>query len=99
MTAQIAMLQGELHITVAAAESPIAIVARRDASIMLATTQLETAHENDEASSLAPAQANSALVGTIRAFWGLAIQVGHVLVTLGLRPLPIPYETEGIIAL
>jgi hypothetical protein len=60
---------------------------------------LERALEKEAASSLAVAQANSALVGTIRAFWGLAIQVRPTLVTMGLEPPPIPSELEGSIAL
>jgi hypothetical protein len=62
-------------------------------------TQLERALENEAASSLAAAQANSALVGTIRAFQGLAIQVRPVLVALSLEPTPTPTELEGNIAL
>jgi hypothetical protein len=71
------MLQGELCVAVAALESRAAIFADWDARIMLATTPLERALENKAAASLAAAQANSALVGTIRAFWGLAIQVSQ----------------------
>jgi hypothetical protein len=74
-------------------------VAERDASITLATTQLERALENKVASSLAVAQANSALVGTMRAFPGLAVQVRPALVTLGLKPPPIPSKPEGSIDL
>jgi hypothetical protein len=74
-------------------------VAEQDASITLAMTQLERALENEEASSLAAAQANSALVGTIRAFQGLAIQVRPVLVALSLEPTLTPAESEGNIAL
>jgi hypothetical protein len=39
------------------------------------------------------------LVGTILAFWGLAIQVRPALETLGLELPPIPSESEGNIAL
>jgi hypothetical protein len=99
LTAQIAALQGELHVAIAAAESCAAVVAERDAHIMLTTTQLKRALENEATSSLAAAQANSALVGIIRAFRGLAIQVRHVLETLGLEPPPIPSNSEGNIAL
>jgi hypothetical protein len=74
-------------------------MAERDAHITLATTQLERALENEAASSLAAAQANSALVGTNRAFRGLAIQVRPTLETLGLEPPLIPSESEGNIAL
>jgi hypothetical protein len=52
-----------------------AIVAEQDASIMLATTQLERARENEAASSLAAAPTNSTLADTIRAFRGLDVQV------------------------
>jgi hypothetical protein len=71
------MLQGELCVAIAALESRAAIVADRDARITLATTPLERALENKVAASLDVAQANSALVGTIRAFRGLAIQVSQ----------------------
>jgi hypothetical protein len=70
-------------------------VAEWDASITLAMTQLERALENKVASSLAMAQANSVLVSTMRAFQGLAVQVRPALVTLGLKPPPIPSEPEG----
>jgi hypothetical protein len=43
-------------------------MAEREASITLATTQLERALKNEAVSSLAAAQANSALVSTIHAF-------------------------------
>jgi hypothetical protein len=95
LTAQIAMLQGELCIMIAAAESYAAVVAERDAHITLATTQLERALENEAASSLTAAQANLVLVGNIRAFRGLAIQVRPALETMGLELPPIPYESEG----
>jgi hypothetical protein len=66
---------------------------------MLATTQLERALENEAASSIAAAHANSALVGTIHAFWGLVVQVRPTLVMLGLEPPSIPSELKGSIAL
>jgi hypothetical protein len=75
------------------------IVAEHDARITLAMTQLERALENEAASSLAAAQANSVLVGTIRAFRGLTVQVRPTLETLELEPPPIPSEPEGSIAL
>jgi hypothetical protein len=75
------------------------IMAERDASITLAMTRLEKALENEAASSLAAAQANSMLVSTIHAFWGLVVQVRPALVTLGLKPPPIPSEPEGSISL
>jgi hypothetical protein len=99
LTAQIATLQGKLRVTIAAAESRAAVVAELDAHITLARNYLERALENEVASSLAAAQANSLLVGTIRAFWGLTIQVRPALETLGLEPPPIPAESEGNIAL
>jgi hypothetical protein len=74
-------------------------MAHQDASSTLATTQLERALENEAASSLVAAQANSALDGTIHAFQGLAVQVSCALVTLGLEPPPIPSKPEGSIAL
>jgi hypothetical protein len=77
----------------------VAVVAEWDAHVTLAMTQLERALENEVASSLAAAKANSALVRTIRAFWGLAIQVRPVLEMLGLEPPLIPSESEGNIAL
>jgi chromosome segregation ATPase len=55
LTVQIAALQGELQVAVAAPESRAAAVAERDASIALATTQLVRALENETVSSLAAA--------------------------------------------
>jgi hypothetical protein len=81
------------------AKSRAAVVAEWDANIVLAMTQLERALENKPASSLAAAQANSVLAGTIRAFQGLAIQERPALVKLGLEPPPIPSKSEGNIAL
>jgi hypothetical protein len=49
------MLQGELHVAVAVVESRTVIMAERDASIKLATTQLERALENEASSFLAAA--------------------------------------------
>jgi hypothetical protein len=44
-----------MRIAIAAAESRTAVMAERDAHIMLATTKLERALENEVASSLAAA--------------------------------------------
>jgi hypothetical protein len=93
------MLQSKLCVAVAKVESRATVMAERDGHITLAMTQLERALENEAASSLAAAQANTSLVGTNHAFWGLAIQVRPVLEMLGLDPPPIPSESEGNIAL
>jgi hypothetical protein len=88
-----------MRVAIAVAESRTAVMVERDAHITLATTKLGRALENEVASSLAASQANSALVGTILAFWGLAIQVRPALETLGLELPPIPSESEGNIDL
>jgi hypothetical protein len=67
LTAQITALQGKLRVAVVVAELRATVVAERDASIALATTQLERALEIETTSSIAAAQPRSALAETIRA--------------------------------
>jgi hypothetical protein len=70
-------------------------MAERDASITLATTQLERALEIETSSSITAAQTRSALAETIHAFRGLTIQVRPTLAALGLEPPLIPSELDG----
>jgi hypothetical protein len=62
-------------------------------------TNLERALKNEAPFSLVAALAKSAFDDTIRAFRGLVVQVRPVLVMLGLDPPPIPFKSEGSIAL
>jgi chromosome segregation ATPase len=92
----IAMLQGELRVTIAAAESREAVVVERDASMALITAQVESALEDETAASIALAQARAALADTVHMFRGLAIQVRP---TLGLEEPLIPSVPDGSIDL
>jgi hypothetical protein len=65
LNAQIAMLQGKLHVTVAMAESRAAVMAEHDASIAFIMMELEKALEDETATSIALAQARTTFTGTV----------------------------------
>jgi hypothetical protein len=64
----ITLLQGELCVVVAVAESHAAVMAERDVSIAFITMQLERDLKDETAASLALAQARTAMADTVRAF-------------------------------
>jgi hypothetical protein len=71
-------------------------MAECDTSIALIMVQLEKALGDERAASLTLVQARVATTKTVRAFWGLAIQVRPA---LGLEPLAILSAPQGDIAL